>query len=116
MGDSNNMEGVEKFVNSHTYIPGYDPNKLFVFGIHLGDGSDENHFYLGFTTFNLIKRVEFSNNLYHIDATYKIVKYLYPLIIFGFTDISRHFYVVAYMFVSHEQEVDYKHFFSSTCN
>ena len=87
LGDSNNMEGVESFVRNHTYQENYDPNKLFVFGVRLGKGS--------------------------IDATYKILKYLFPLIIFGFTDISRKFYVVSYMFVSHEQEVDYKYFFTS---
>ena len=113
LGDNNNMEGVESFVRSHTYEENYDPNKLFVFGVRLGKGSDDDHFYLGFTTINLLKRIEYSNKLYHIDATYKILKYLFPLIIFGFTDISRKFYVVAYMFVSHEQEVDYKHFFTS---
>ena len=62
LGDSNNMEGVEEFVTTHTYFPGYDPDKLFVFGVHLGDGSDDDHFYFGFKTLNLIKHVEFSNN------------------------------------------------------
>jgi hypothetical protein len=60
-----------------------------------------------------MKRVKYSNNLFHIYAYFKIIKFLFPLIIFGFTDISRRFYVVSFMFVSHEQEVDYKHFFSS---
>jgi hypothetical protein len=45
LGDSNNMEGVEEFVNTHTYFPGYDCDRLFVFGVHLGVGSDEDHFY-----------------------------------------------------------------------
>ena len=31
----------------------------------------------------------------------------------SYNEISSKFYVVAYMFVSHEQEVDYKHFLSS---
>jgi hypothetical protein len=95
------------------YHPNYDSNKLFVFGVHLGTGTDDDHFYLGFTTLNLLKRIEQSNLLYHIDATYKIIKYFFPLIIFGFTDRSRKFYVVANMFVSHEQEIDYNHFFTS---
>jgi hypothetical protein len=97
LGHSNNMEGVESFVRSHKYEENYDPNKLFVFGVRLGKGSDDDHFYLGFTTINLLKRIENSNKLYHVDATYKILKYLFPLIIFCFTDISRKFYVVAYM-------------------
>jgi hypothetical protein len=113
LGDSNNMKGVEDFIKTHKFFSGYDPDKLFVFGEHLGSGSDDDHFYLGFTTLNLLKRIEYSNYLFHIDATYKIIKYLFPLVIFGFTDISRKFHVVAYMFVSHEQETDYQHFFSS---
>jgi hypothetical protein len=104
LGNSNNINGVEDFVKNPTYHPNYDSNKLFVFGVHLGTGTDDDHFYLGFTTLNLLKRIEQSNLLYHIDATYKIIKYFFPLIIFGFTDRSRKFYVVAYMFVSHEQE------------
>jgi hypothetical protein len=113
LGNSNNINGVEDFVRNHTYHPNYDSNKLFVFGVHLGTGTDDDHFYLGFTTLNLLKRIEQSNRLYHIDATYKIIKYFFPLIIFGFTDRSRKFYVVAYTFVSHEQEIDYNHFFTS---
>ncbi len=80
---------------------------------HLGTGTDDDHFYLGFTTLNLLKRIEQSNLFYHIDATYKIIKYLFPLIIFGFTNKSNKSYVVAYMFVPHEQEIDYNYIFTS---
>ena len=72
-------------------------------------------FYLGFTSLGLLKRLQNFNNqgTFHLDATYKIVKYNYPLIVFGFTDLFRKFYPVAFMFVSREQQADFEHFFNS---
>jgi hypothetical protein len=55
LGDINDMEKVESFVKSHTYHQNYFPNKLFVFGVGLGKGSDDDRFYLGFTTVNILK-------------------------------------------------------------
>ena len=47
---------------------------MFVFGEkELGDGSDENHFHLGFSTINLMKNIVITE-LFHIDCTYKIKK------------------------------------------
>jgi hypothetical protein len=48
-----------------------------------------------------------------MDATYKIIKYSYPLIVLGCTDINRKFFPIAFMFTSHEQTVDYIHFLTS---
>jgi hypothetical protein len=60
----------------------------------------------------MLSRVE-QNGTFHIDGTYKIVKYNFPLIVLGITDMERHFHPIAYMFTSHEQEQDYDHFFDS---
>ncbi len=60
----------------------------------------------------MLSRVE-SNGMFHIDATYKIVKYNYPLIVLGVTDMQRVFHPICYMFTSHEQEQDYNHFLDS---
>ena len=55
---------------------------------------------------------EFQNaGVYHIDSTYKIVKYAYPLIVFGFTDIQHIFHPFCFMFTSHEEETDFSEFF-----
>jgi len=51
--------------------------------------------------------------MFHIDATYKIIKYFYPLIIFGITDLNRCFFPIAFMVTSHEKTGDYIHFFKS---
>ena len=92
-----------------------DPQELFVFGEQIGDGSEEDHFHLGFTSEKLIKNmVVFNNNgTYHIDCTYKIIKYMYPLIVFGFTDITRKFFPIAFMLTSHETTEDFNHFFEN---
>jgi hypothetical protein len=54
-----------------------------------------------------------SKGVFHIDATYKIVKYNYPLIVLGYTDLNRTFFPVSFMFTSHEQTADFEHFFES---
>lgn len=82
LGDTNNMEGVEDFVNSNLYKPDLEDEQMFFFGAKFGDGSDANHFQLGFTSKSLLNRLRCCNVL-HIDATYKIVKYGFPLIIYG---------------------------------
>ena len=85
---------------------------MFVFGQNIGDGSDDNHFQVGFTSVKLINRMtEFKQGVFHIDATYKIVKNCFPLIVLGFTDLSRKFFPVAFMFTSHEETRDYDYFF-----
>jgi hypothetical protein len=56
---------------------------LLIFGQDLGDGSKNSHLRLGFTSMKLIKLInKFGNKgVWHIDATYKIIKYCYPLIV-----------------------------------
>jgi hypothetical protein len=63
----------------------------------------------------MLSRVE-QNGMFHVDGTYKIIKYNFPLIVLGITDMERHFHPIAFMFTSHEQEQDYVHFFSSLLN
>ena len=97
--DNNDLEQLGEYVDTLSYKKGitkeYD---LMVFGVELGNGSDKSHFHLGFTTLKLILRiVQFKDGCYHIDATYKIVKYSYPLIVLGFSDASRKFFPVAFM-------------------
>ena len=59
------------------------------------------------------RRATQNQGCFHIDATYKIVKYSYPLIILGFTDVQRQFQPLVFMFTSHEQTQDYDYFFES---
>ena len=116
IGDNNDIIELKNYVDKLGYIDGdTSPHKLFTFGNSLVECDEENSFYLGFTSLALLRRAENFKNIgtFHIDCTYKIVKYCYPLIIFGFTDIQRKFFPIAYMFTSRERELDFNHFFSS---
>ena len=100
IGNNNNINELKQFLESIRYDPEKTADDLFPFGVQLGNGSDEEHFHLGFTGVKLLERLKTFKNSgsYHIDATYKIVKYCYPLIVFGFTNIKREFFPVAFMF------------------
>ena len=76
-----------------------------VFGDKLGDGSDDAHFQLGFTSRTLLQKLLLLG-MFHLDATYKIIRYFYPVIIFVIK-----FFPIVFMITSHEKTVDYIHFF-----
>jgi hypothetical protein len=100
---------VKKFVKDNGYHDNIDSKEYFTFGESIGNGTDENHFQVGFTSLDLLSRIP-SGVIFHFDCTYKIVKVGYPLIVFGISDISRKFYPVCFMFTSHETSRDFKNF------
>ena len=51
--------------------------------------------------------------IFHLDATYRILKLAYPVIVFGMSDINRKFFPIAFMITSHETETDYISFFNA---
>ncbi len=120
MGNNDDIESLREYLKEFRLRSDHGDHDMFIFGCQLGDGSDEDHFHLGFTSRNLIRQiVNFSKGCYHIDATYKIVKYCYPLIVFGFSDVGHQFYPIAFMFTSHEQATDFDYFFAKldkVCN
>ncbi len=93
---------------------------MFFFGVTyndkgevvLGNGNDNNHFNLCFTSAKLLERLKLGDT-YHIDCTYKIVKYFFPVLVFGITDIDRVFQPIAFMITSHETRNDFEFFFTS---
>ena len=93
-GNNNSLDDVKRYANGRRYKAYKDDDCMFFFDEMLNDGSDDNYFQLGF----------------HIDATYKLIKYFYPLIVF--TDLNHKFYPIAFMITSHEIAVDYVNFFS----
>ena len=113
IGDNNNIEDLQDFLETIQYEEGVTKDdEIFEFGTELGNGAEENHFHLGFTSLKLLQNVK-HDGVYHFDLTYKIVKYNYPLMILGVTDIRRQFHPISFMFTSHEQEMDIAHFFKS---
>ena len=49
----------------------------------------------------------------YLITTYKVIKYNYPLMVFGATDMARQFHPIAYMVTSHETDQDFSHFLDS---
>ena len=46
--------------------------------------------------------------IFHIECTYQVLKYNFPLLVFGISSISREFCPMAYMVLSHEKDEDLK--------
>jgi hypothetical protein len=111
-GDINSINGVEEFVNGYPTVDQLGSSEPVFFGAEYGNGTDENHFHLGVTSKSLLENIH-KSEIFHIDATYKIIKYNFPLIVFGCTDVRRQFHLISFMITSHETENDYHHFFSS---
>jgi hypothetical protein len=110
--ESNKRSDVKDFVEENGYNEDINENEFFTFGELLGNGTDEEHFQCGFTSVKLMSRMP-EGIVFHCDATYKVVKVGYPLIVFGVSDINRKFYPICFMFTSHEQNQDYVKFFTS---
>ena len=84
----------------------------------MGDGSNKSDFIINFTSPKLLEVILVSSTLgiisiYHIDATYKITKLNYPLVVIGRSDYNGVFFPIVISIVSHEQGVDFKHILDS---
>ena len=110
--DNNKISVVQAFIRENGYHESIGSAELFTFGDSIGNGTDENHFQVGFTSVDLMSHIE-TGVVFHCDATYKVVKVGYPLIVFGMSDINRKFFPICFMFTSHEFTEDYKNFFAS---
>ena len=97
-------------MDEHGYSEELANDELYCFGVEYGDGSDEDHFHVGFTSKSMLSRVN-GACVYHCDGTYRILKISYPLMVLGVSDIDRKFFPVAFMISSHEKNEDYTHFF-----
>jgi hypothetical protein len=91
--DSNHLAGVEEFISKRQYANAADENEAFFFGSHIindrvmiGTGSDSDHLNVCLTSYKLISTIKnFENRLsiFNIDATYKLSKNRFPLVVFG---------------------------------
>ncbi len=54
-----------------------------------------------------------NNGIHHIDGTYKITTYGFPLIVYGVSDQAGRFHPACFMLTSHEQEEDFAYFYES---
>ena len=79
----------KKYLKKLKFNDDIDVNQMFEFGKQVGSGDDDDHFQCGFTSRQLLNRIaEFDNRgVFHIDATYKIIKHNFCLIVLGFTEM-----------------------------
>jgi hypothetical protein len=111
---------IQEFILKNQYSESLDRDQLFVYDIQfnsdnkpvVGNGSADDHLMISVTSKqlleNLIRRRGQQN---HIDATYKITKNGFCLIVFGFSNYSK-FWPVAISISSHETFDDYKKFYN----
>jgi hypothetical protein len=112
MRQSNNLDDIKYFFNDNKFNGSCEDDDFFCFGAQLGQGTDESHFQLAFSSVNMLKNVV-GRDLFHFDATYRLLKVCYPVLVIGVSDINRKFYPVGFMISSHETDVDYFNFFES---
>jgi hypothetical protein len=112
LGDINDIDLLKQYILQREFDESSVDSQLFTFGCLLGNGTDTDHFQMGFTSIKLLSRIK-EGVMYHLDATYKIIKYFYPLIVFGASDINRKFFPICFMLSSHETTIDYVNFFRS---
>lgn len=115
-GDVNSIDGLVEFVTpkliTNIDIEKFAKDEPFYFCNEIFEGREEQHFHLGITSRTLLLNVQ-NGCVFHFDCTYKIVKYGFPVIVFGCTDIRRKLYPICYFVTSHEQECDYNVFWGS---
>lgn len=92
-------------------------DQMFTYGHKIGNGDDDNHFSISFTSLSLLRRLQPNHNcIFHLDTTYKITKTNMPLTVFGMTDMQHRFWPISFMLSSHETTEDYVYFFENLNN
>ena len=105
-------------MREHLYKEDLEDDDAFFFNVQfgddgevdLGDGSDEKHLRICMTSRKLMSNIE-SKGVHHIDGTYRITIYGYPLIVYGVSDQCGLFHPIAYMITSHEKHEDFEYFY-----
>ena len=71
--------------------------------------------YINITSKKLLRNVEYEG-IHHIDGTYKINHFGYPLLVYGVSDRCGHFHPICFSIVSGETIADFKHFYQCLIN
>ena len=66
IGNINNLTGFKEFAETMLYNESTtDPNDAFIYGADYGDGSDDDHFHICFTSLYMLNRLkEFTNGCF----------------------------------------------------
>jgi hypothetical protein len=105
---------VEALVDAFKYKPELNDDQPFTFGTQLGEGTDNDHLRIGFTSRKLLHsfaKHPDKHAIYHVDGTYKLIRNRFPMGVFGRSDVNGQFHLIALCVLSHETEEDYRHFY-----
>jgi hypothetical protein len=67
------------------------------------------------TSKKLMRNIQY-RGIHHIDGTYKITCFGYPLIVYGVSDHAGHFHPVCFSIVSRESAEEFQKFYQSIIN
>ncbi|GMF58027.1 unnamed protein product [Phytophthora fragariaefolia] len=106
MGGGLTFNGAESLTQPFTFTCAADIHGRSL----VGNGSDEKPFLVGLSTKAMVLRLAIPPDSFimHIDATYKLNRLEYPVMVVGVSDRSRGFHVVALFVVSQEVEEIYE--------
>ena len=116
--NSSTIEEIKTFIKEHLYKDSYDDDEPYFINVKLdkdgmpilGNGSEKNPLHIHCTSRHLMNNLSFKG-VHHIDATYKITTYGFPLIVYGVSDSEGKFHPVSFMISSHETQQDFTVFY-----
>ena len=103
------------YLAAHEFTSDIAAATPFHFGSVVATGTDMNHLFIFVTCKHLLANLQLhgSSSVNHLDGTYKITDREFPLLVFGLSDLSGHFFPVAFAVVSHESAFDFGRFFDT---
>ncbi len=103
---SNTTDDIKAKIKAHQYHPNIKDEDGFFFGYEVDANGEPiveaDNFRVGFTSKKLLSYFNISSfPIFHIDNTYSVNKYRYPLLAFGRSDYSGHFFLIASYICKH---------------
>lgn len=114
--NANSIRNSCELIQNNLFKENIDENTPFFFNVKfdedgivkLNNGSEESHINIMITSKKLLRNLESENEgPFHIDATYKLIKNKFPVVVFAKTDFHHQIHPIAFVITSHEQTKDY---------
>jgi hypothetical protein len=108
---------------SHKFVADLDELAAFLYGFLLnengtpkiGCGSTQHPLLIGCTTKAMLRRLDRASEYpLHVDGTFKLSSFGYPVIVIGVSDYARQFHPVAFFLTSHLNHTQYESALQST--
>ena len=112
--ESNTIDDIRSFLAQYRFsqLKDYESDDFFCYGEQYGDGSDERHFQIAFSSHKLINNIPIGK-VFHLDATCRVLKLAYQVIVFGLSDINRKFFQFPLLLLVTRQNSITSNFFES---